>query len=394
MGNPLSYKGRTLTWQGRRLISYGIENKKATYTYDFNNVRTSKTATDGTTSITSKYIYDGNNLIAEQRTVKGPDKDKSVWLYYIYGVDGIAGFKFEDKVYLYRKNVQGDITHIYRKDTDKLVEVAHYAYDAFGNTEIVSDTDKIGSLNPFRYRGYYFDIETKLYYLISRYYDPETCRFISADGIEYLDPETLGGLNLYAYCGNNPVMGYDSDGTWDWKKFWGWVVTAVVAVAAVALVVVGTTVTGGLLGAVLVGAGAGALLSMGGSIASQGGLANADPWQVAIAGGIGAAIGAISGACSYGMGVIGSHIGESLGMAFANATHIASEIKFGKVFGTAALTAIGKFSGDIIGGIIGGTVANYFANKLFGKDLDYNEMIKQGVEGEFPMWLIRFFRWL
>ena len=58
LGNPLSYKGRTLTWQGRRLISYGIENKKATYTYDFNNVRTSKTATDGTTSVTSKYIYD------------------------------------------------------------------------------------------------------------------------------------------------------------------------------------------------------------------------------------------------------------------------------------------------------------------------------------------------
>ena len=82
-GNPLSYKGRTLTWQGRRLISYGIENKKATYTYDFNNVRTSKTATDGTTSITSKYIYDGNNLIAEQRSVKGPDKDKSVWLTFI-----------------------------------------------------------------------------------------------------------------------------------------------------------------------------------------------------------------------------------------------------------------------------------------------------------------------
>ena len=230
LGNPLSYKGRTLAWQGRRLISYGIDNKQATYTYDFNNVRTSKTATDGTTSVTSKYIYDGNNLIAEQRTVKGPDKDKSVWLYYIYGVDGIAGFKFEDKVYLYRKNVQGDITHIYRKDGNKdLVEVAHYAYDAFGNTEILSETDKIGALNPFRYRGYYFDIETKLYYLISRYYDPETCRFISADSIEYLDPETLGGLNLYAYCCNNPVMMVDEDG--NKPKWWQWLVAALIVVA-------------------------------------------------------------------------------------------------------------------------------------------------------------------
>jgi len=236
LGNPLSYKGRNLVWQGRRLISYGIENKKATYTYDFNNVRTSKTATDGTTSVTSKYIYDGNNLIAEQRTVKGPDKDKSVWIYYIYGVDGIAGFKFEDKVYLYRKNVQGDITHIYRKNGNKdLVEVAHYAYDAYGNTEIVSETDKIGSLNPFRYRGYYFDIETKLYYLISRYYDPETCRFISADSIEYLDPETLGGLNLYAYCCNNPVMNVDPTGKFLLSFLAALVVAAVVGAATSAV---------------------------------------------------------------------------------------------------------------------------------------------------------------
>ena len=236
LGNPLSYKGRNLVWQGRRLISYGIENKKATYTYDFNNVRTSKTATDGTTTVTSKYIYDGNNLIAEQRTVKGPDKDKSVWLYYIYGVDGIAGFKFEDKVYLYRKNVQGDITHIYEQCKDgSLNLVTRYTYDAYGNTDISFDTDKIGSLNPFRYRGYYFDIETKLYYLISRYYDPETYRFISADGIEYLDPETLGGLNLYAYCVNNPVMNIDPTGEFFLSFLAALVVAAVVGAATSAV---------------------------------------------------------------------------------------------------------------------------------------------------------------
>ena len=274
LGNPLSYKGRNLVWQGRRLISYGIENKKATYTYDFNNVRTSKTATDGKTSVTSKYIYDGNNLIAEQRSVKGPDKDKSVWIYYIYGVDGIAGFNFEDKVYLYRKNVQGDITHIYRKDTDKLVEVAHYAYDAFGNTEIVSETDKIGSLNPFRYRGYYFDIETKLYYLISRYYDPETCRFISADSIEYLDPETLGGLNLYAYCANNPVMMTDENG--NKPKWWQWLLFGIGAALVVAAAVVLTVATAGvampgLVGAIAVGAAKGALI--GAAIGSAVGIA-------------------------------------------------------------------------------------------------------------------------
>ncbi len=71
----------------------------------------------------------------------------------------------------------------------------------------------IANLNPFRYRGYYYDTETKFYYLQSRYYDPEVGRFISQDSIEYADPETINGLNLYAYCGNNPVMFIDPTGT-------------------------------------------------------------------------------------------------------------------------------------------------------------------------------------
>lgn len=88
-----------------------------------------------------------------------------------------------------------------------------------GQLKVLVDTDGIGTLNPFRYRSYYFDVETNLYYLQTRYYDPELGRFISADSIEYLDPETLGGLNLYAYCGNNPVMNIDKLGS-DWNSFW------------------------------------------------------------------------------------------------------------------------------------------------------------------------------
>ena len=52
----------------------------------------------------------------------------------------------------------------------------------------------------------YWDEELKMYYLMTRYYDPKTGRFINADTPDYLDPETLGGLNLYAYCRNNPVI--------------------------------------------------------------------------------------------------------------------------------------------------------------------------------------------
>ena len=229
IGNPTKYRNRNLSWHGRRLISYGKDGKQAAYTYDANSVRTSKTVTEnGVERTSSKYIYDGNTLVAEQR-----DGD---WIYYLYGVDGIAGFRYNNVTYLYRKNVQGDITHIYEKCEDgSLKQVAHYAYDAYGNVKELQENSAISQLNPFRYRGYYYDTETGLYYLISRYYDPETGRFISADSIEYLDPETLGGLNLYAYCGNNPVMAVDPDGTK--LKPWQWIVGALVAVASIAFAV-------------------------------------------------------------------------------------------------------------------------------------------------------------
>ncbi len=74
------------------------------------------------------------------------------------------------------------------------------------------DVDGIATSNPFRYRGYYWDSYLNLYYLISRYYDPATSRFINTDSLEYLDPESIHGLNLFAYCICNPIMGVDPSG--------------------------------------------------------------------------------------------------------------------------------------------------------------------------------------
>ena len=95
-----------------------------------------------------------------------------------------------------------------------------YKYDAWGNHAVLNpdgseneNSTFIGNVNPFRYRGYYYDTETGLYYLKSRYYDPETGRFITIDDVSYLAPDTINGLNLYAYCGNNPVMNVDPNGT-------------------------------------------------------------------------------------------------------------------------------------------------------------------------------------
>ena len=92
--------------------------------------------------------------------------------------------------------------------------------DAWGNHKVLNPDGTentsagfIGNINPIRYRGYYYDKDLGLYWLKTRFYDPQTGRFISPDSVEYLDPETLGGINLYAYCNNNPVMNVDPNGT-------------------------------------------------------------------------------------------------------------------------------------------------------------------------------------
>ena len=97
--------------------------------------------------------------------------------------------------------------------------VVEYYYDAWGNHKVVDEngdeitsSTHIGNLNPFRYRGYYYDTETGLYFLQTRYYDPEVGRFLNRDSVQYADPETINGLNLYAYCLNNPVEYVDPDG--------------------------------------------------------------------------------------------------------------------------------------------------------------------------------------
>ena len=98
-----------------------------------------------------------------------------------------------------------------------------YIYDAWGNHTVrtndgteIAEATHIGNINPIRYRGYYYDTEIGLYYLQTRYYDPTTGRFVTIDGIAYADPESINGLNLYAYCGNNPVMNVDPTGHFFW----------------------------------------------------------------------------------------------------------------------------------------------------------------------------------
>ncbi len=228
----------------------------------------------------------------------------------------------------------GDVTHIY--STDGALQ-ATYLYDAWGNCKIldadgseVTDTPQhLGYRNPIRYRGYYYDTETDLYYLMARYYDPETGRFLSQDDMSFLAPEHLTGLNLFAYCNNNPVMCVDPTGNSPWSDFWnntaGKILGTVLVVSGmIALTVatagIGTSIVaalgGGMLGAIAGGAvgGAisGAIFGAGLSIINQGitkGYSNINIKKVGIDTLVGIGAGAVSGALfsavGRGMGFLG-----------------------------------------------------------------------------------------
>ena len=98
--------------------------------------------------------------------------------------------------------------------------VTEYTYDSWGKLLSVTGSlaETVGKTNPFRYRGYYYDSETELYYLNSRYYDPEIGRFINADGYVSTGQGVLGN-NMFAYCGNNPVVRVDFGGE-HWYFLW------------------------------------------------------------------------------------------------------------------------------------------------------------------------------
>ena len=208
IGNPTSYNGWAFTWEhGRELTTATKNGVTWTYTYDANGMRTKRT--NG--SSTYKYMYYGGQLL-------NMSKD-STNMYFNYKPDGTPMAIVKDgHSYSYITNLQGDVLAIIDQNG---VEQVTYEYDAWGKLLSIGGpmADSLGEENPLRYRGYVYDHETGLYYVSSRYYDPEIGRWINADDIGYLGAgSNLTSLNLFTYCGNNPVMGYDPTGHWDW----GW----------------------------------------------------------------------------------------------------------------------------------------------------------------------------
>ena len=202
-GRPTNYRGMSLEWTHGRVSKFTKGGFTQTCTYDANGIRTEKIENGKT----HKYYVEDSQIVRE--VVTGSENYE---LYYLYGATGIAGFTLKtangSTNYYYRKNLLGDVTAIY--DAAGVCK-AEYAYDAWGNCKVISDMGGIAALNPFRYCGYYWDEEINLYYLNTRYYDPEVGRFISADHIKYMAEQMwqLNGCNLYAYCLNNPILYYD-----------------------------------------------------------------------------------------------------------------------------------------------------------------------------------------
>ena len=195
MGNPTSYLGQTLTWRGKQLTAVGT----TTYEYDENGLRLNKTVNN----VSTDYYYNGSVLMS---LVTGNDT-----LLFSYDATGqVAAVNHNGTYYYYLRNGQGDIVKLIDNSGAAVVE---YTYDTWGKqlscTGSLAST--LGALNPFRYRGYVYDEETQWYYLQSRYYNPEVCRFLSADS--QIDRNAgIIGYNLYAYCANNPIIFQDDSG--------------------------------------------------------------------------------------------------------------------------------------------------------------------------------------
>ena len=208
IANPLSYYNGTrwtFTWEnGRSLATATDGTTNISYTYDANGLRTTKTVGNST----HYYYYASGQLLREYVIIdNGDGTADSYALDFFYDANGYPyALKRGNSIYYYITNLQGDVMYLVDAEGNT---VASYEYDPYGN--IVSATGSIANINPLRYRGYFYDTELEMYYLQSRYYDPQIGRFINADS-QFDTYAGALGCNLFAYCANNPIAYKDDTG--------------------------------------------------------------------------------------------------------------------------------------------------------------------------------------
>ena len=231
-----SYGALSFTWTGKQLTNVTTSSSIYSYEYNQNGLRIKKTNTSNNTYMT--YSYEGDKLIKQY---DGTNK-----VFYLYDDNGVLyGLIWNGTKYFYRRNVISEIIDIIDINGNVVVT---YTYDPYG--KLMSTTGSLAStlgvINSMLYKGYVYDVETQLYWVSSRYYSPELCRWISPDSIEYLDPQNINGLNLYAYAQNNPIMYYDPTGH-SAESIWKIVGSVAIIAALGVLTIVSAGATSGLL---------------------------------------------------------------------------------------------------------------------------------------------------
>ena len=201
-GNMQTYNGWTYTWQNTTLTGASNADNTISYQYNDNNIRTSKTVN----GVTTNYTLDSNNNVTSE--TNGTDT-----IDYTYDSNGsLVYMTLNGTIYYYEKNLQGDIIGLVDSNNN---EVVTYTYDSWGKLLSIGGSlaSTVGVMNPYRYRGYRYDTETGMYYLQSRYYNPDIGRFISKDDPSFDQGTNAVSVNLYAYCGNDVVMYFDPTGS-------------------------------------------------------------------------------------------------------------------------------------------------------------------------------------
>ena len=230
-GNPLTYDGKTFVWDGKQLKEIiAQDGSKTVFDYDANGIRTRKIQynAEGGIDYFVDYVWSDGKIVSQLlvATLRGTSNNEPIEVAIgpiaskvVYDDNGIPqGFTCGSACFGFVRNLQGDAIALVDYDGNIIAE---YSYDPWGNIEyhINEDVNEvealiITALCPLTYRGYNYDFTTGLYYLQSRYYNPEWGRFLNCDDTAIL-LSTQGqthNANLFAYCANNPVNRVDYNG--------------------------------------------------------------------------------------------------------------------------------------------------------------------------------------
>jgi len=310
-GNPVleadSVAGVTYnhSWNGRQLEYHGSNIDEGPMKYNDQGIRTQM-------HDCHKFILDGDKVLVEI--------DEDTTIYYTYNADGtLLSMNYMGNEYFYITNIFGDIIELIDVSGNS---VAQYKYDAWGNT--LYETGSLSKVNPYRYRGYRYDLDTGLYYLQSRYYNPVTARFINADGLTG-EIGNIPSHNMYAYAFNNPVMYTDINGEFP---------------VLITMMIVGL-VTGAVIG--------GGMSVVAQSISNSGDLSKTN-WELVL---LDSGVGAISGAVSVtpigwgGSMVVGASLGGTASIIEDLVIYDRGEINKTKFWMSVGIGAVG---GIISGG--------------------------------------------